>query len=331
MKKITVVIPNYNGIKFIDGCLSSLKEERKDCSTESSDSLFSVTVVDNGSSDGSVEQIEKEHPWVHLIKLTTNTGFCHGVNVGIEDADTPYIILLNNDTEVKRGFIKNLYKAIEKDENIFSVSSQMLMWQEEQLIDDAGDRYCVLGYAYARGNGKNLQLFNKAEKVFAACGGAAIYRKSIMEEIGFFDEAHFAYMEDIDIGYRARIHGYSNYYEPTAQVRHAGSATSGSKYNPFKTSHSAANNIYMIWKNMPLFQLLLNFPFLFFGFFIKYLYFIRKKMGMIYLRGLGTGIKKCMAKENRGKKVRFQKKNMKNYLKIQLELYINTFLFVLKK
>ena len=318
MEKVTVVIPNYNGKKYIAGCLNSLALQREEFES------FGVVVVDNGSTDGSLEQIRMEYPWVRLITLTSNTGFCHAVNQGIRTSQAPYVILLNNDTEVKSGFIKSLHARIESDRNIFSVSGKMLMWDSDDRIDDAGDRYCVLGWAYSRGKGKPAADFEKPTEVFAACAGAAIYRKSILEEIGYFDEMHFAYMEDIDIGYRARIYGYRNYYEPSACIRHAGSASSGSRYNPFKTKHSSANNVYMIWKNMPIFQLLWNLPFLIPGFLMKYIYFIRKKMGMLYLCGLWEGIKKCSSAEGKDNKIRYNHKHFKNYIQIQLQLYADT-------
>ena len=290
-KKVTVVIPNYNGIKYIRGCMDSLRAQQE-C-------LFDILVIDNASTDGSLEVLQKEYEEVRVIALSENTGFCHAVNLGIRESTTPYVILLNNDTIVKPGFVSRLVEAIEESENIFSVSSMMLSMQDERIIDDAGDGYCALGWAYARGKGLPAQKFHKKTKVFAACGGAAIYRKKILEEIGYFDENHFAYLEDIDIGYRARIFGYQNYYEPKAKVIHAGSATSGSRYNEFKTKLSSANNAYMIGKNMPLLQLLINLPFLFLGFLVKACFFGKKKMGKLYIKGYMNGIARCFTEEGR--------------------------------
>ena len=118
--------------------------------------------------------------------------------------------------------------------------------------------------------------YSHTKKIFAACGGAAIYRRKIFEEIGFFDEEHFAYLEDIDIGYRAKIYGYHNVFEPSAIVYHAGSASSGSKYNEFKVNFSSRNSVYIVRKNMPLFQIVVNLPFLAVGFLIKTLFFVKK-------------------------------------------------------
>lgn len=324
MKEITVVIPNYNGMKYLPECIGALENQ------EPATPDFTVLVVDNGSTDGSVEYLQEQCPMVETIFLSENTGFCHAVNVGIEAAQTPYIILLNNDTKVYSGFVKKLHEAIGKDEKIFSVSAKMLMWDKPEMIDDAGDRYCVLGWAYGRGKGKAAADFDESVEVFSACGGAAIYRKSVFEEIGLFDEEHFAYLEDLDMGYRARIYGYCNTYEPGAQVLHFGSASTGSRYNERKTELASANNIYVIFKNMPLLQLLWNLPFLLAGFFVKFLFFCRKGMGRLYLKGLGKGLKRSLSSVGRQKHVKFQWKHLTNYMSIQWQLYLNTFRILMK-
>lgn len=342
MTKVTVVIPNYNGMKFLPDCMTALLQQ--DADTPS----YQVIVVDNGSQDQSLAWLEQQswqkeqrkterqsaaeegQPQVRVISLPENTGFCHAVNVGIKEADTPYIILLNNDTKVHSGFVKHLTAAIEQRKDCFSVSASMRMWDKPQLLDDAGDFYCVFGWAYARGKGRPAAEYEKAVEIFSACGGAAIYRKEILEEIGLFDEQHFAYLEDLDIGYRARIYGYRNFYEPKAKVIHYGSASSGSRYNAFKTSLAAANNLYVVGKNMPLLQLLWNLPFLLTGFFIKFLFFCKKGMGRLYAKGLLEGLKKLYSKEGRARKIRFQRKHLGAYFSIQWQLYYNV-IQILKK
>lgn len=320
--KVTVVIPNYNGIKYIRDCMDSLYKQEE--------ISFEILVVDNGSKDGSLEILKTEYVNAKVIALEDNTGFCHAVNVGIQNSSTPYVILLNNDTVVKPGFVGALLAAIEESERIFSVSSMMLSMADEDRIDDAGDGYSMLGWAYARGKGKPVARYEKRAKVFAACGGASIYRKEIFEKIGYFDENHFAYLEDIDIGYRARIHGYCNVYEPKAKVIHAGSATSGSRYNEFKTKLSSANNAYMIAKNMPLLQWLLNLPFLLVGFLIKTFFFSMKKMGGLYVKGYWKGACRIFTKEGRKHKVRFRVKHLWNYIKIQMWLIAGTLRIFIK-
>lgn len=315
MSEITVVIPNYNGMKYLAECMTSLCREQQNAPG------YEVLIIDNASVDGSVEYLQKE--WcgegVRLISLPENTGFCHAVNLGIREAKTPYVILLNNDTKAEADFVRGLYDAIRENEKIFSVSARMLMWDRPELIDDAGDRYCVLGWAYSRGKGRPAADYDKSVPVFSACGGAAIYRRSVFEEIGYFDEEHFAYLEDTDIGYRARIYGYENWYAPKAIVYHVGSGTSGSRYNQFKTRYSSRNNIYLIYKNMPLLQIILNLPFLAVGFLIKFLFFAVKGMGKEYAAGIKNGFSISM----KNKKVPFRIKHLPNYCKIQLELWIN--------
>ncbi len=324
MEKVTVVIPNYNGIRFLPDCLGSVLHQEPDTPK------YRVLVVDNGSEDGSRELIASRFPEVEVTALETNTGFCRAVNEGIRKAASPYVILLNNDTRVRPGFIRELYRAIESRPRAFSVSAAMLMWDREELLDDAGDRYCAFGWAYGRGKGKPAGEFSHAAEVFSACGGAAIYRKSVFEAIGLFDELHFAYLEDLDIGWRARIYGFHNYYEPGAQAVHYGSASTGSRYNKKKTLLAASNNVYVIAKNMPALQVLLNLPFLLAGFLLKFIFFCRKGMGALYVKGLFQGVKKARSRTGREKRIRFERKNLKHYLAIQCQLWLNL-IRILKK
>lgn len=318
MAEITVIIPNYKGINFIEECLSSLYAQ------EAGTPEYEVLVVDNASDDGSVELIREKFPQTRLICLLENTGFCHAVNVGIQNSSSPFVLLLNNDTKVFPDFVKCLYGAMEY-KRVFSVSAAMLMWDRPELLDDAGDVYTVMGWAFARGKGKPYRNYQKRSKVFSACGGAALYRRKVLEEIGLFDENHFAYLEDLDVGYRARIRGYVNLYEPSARVIHYGSASTGSRYNAWKTRRAAANSVYVVSKNMPFLQILVNSPFLLAGFLIKFLFFVRKKMGRLYLLGLLDGLRLSMSDEGRKRRVFYQKKYRKNYIRIQKELLLGIF------
>ena len=266
--EVSVVIPNYNGIAFLDSVLASLEGQTLN--------NFEVILVDNGSTDGSCSFVTANYPWVHLIELSENFGFCGAVNAGIRAAKAPYVLLLNNDTEVKEDFVEEMLAAIRRHKNAFSCGARMVQYHDRDRLDDVGNYYCALGWSFARGRGKDIHAYETEDKIFSACAGAAIYRKKIIEKIGYFDEEHFAYLEDTDIGYRARIYGYENWYAPKAIVYHVGSGTSGSRYNQFKTRYSSRNNIYLIYKNMPLLQIILNLPFLAAGFLIKFLFFAIK-------------------------------------------------------
>lgn len=309
--EVSVVIPNFNGIAFLDSVLASLEGQTLN--------NFEVILVDNGSTDGSCSFVTANYPWVHLIELSENFGFCGAVNAGIRAAKAPYVLLLNNDTEVKEDFVEEMLAAIKRHKNAFSCGARMVQYHDRDKLDDVGNYYCALGWSFARGRGKDIHAYETEDRIFSACAGAAIYRKKIFEKIGYFDEEHFAYLEDTDIGYRARIYGYENWYAPKAIVYHVGSGTSGSRYNQFKTRYSSRNNIYLIYKNMPLLQIILNLPFLVAGFLVKFLFFAVKGMGKEYAAGIKNGFSISM----KNKKVPFRMKHLPNYCKIQLELWIN--------
>lgn len=313
-KKVTIVIPNYNGLTYMEPCFQAL--ENQTCRE------FEVLVVDNGSTDGSVEWLKKQQ--IPAVFLPENIGFAGAVNIGIKKSRTPYVILLNNDTRADKNYVKELLRTIRRSPRIFSVSSKMVQLHNPGLMDDAGDMYCLLGWAFQRGVGRSASGYNRPVRVFSACAGAAIYRRSIFEEIGYFDEMHFAYLEDLDVGYRARIAGYDNLYCPSALVRHVGSGTSGSKYNAFKVRLAARNNIYLNYKNMPIPQLVINLPGLLAGIGVKYGFFRKLGYGKEYLDGLKEGIttvKNC-------RKVPFNRKNLNHYLAIEWELFAATWLYV---
>lgn len=311
MAKVTVIIPNFNGLVYLEGCFRALMDQTyKD---------FQVILVDNGSTDGSAQWTCEHYPCVQVIRLSENFGFCKAVNEGIRASKTPYVLLLNNDTEVEANFLKEMVAGMRRHPRAFSGASRMLKFHERDRIDDAGNYYCALGWAFARGKGKPMENYEKEEQIFASCAGAAIYRRGLFEKIGYFDEEHFAYLEDTDVGYRARIHGYENWYFPKAKVYHVGSGTSGSRYNQFKIRYSSRNNIYLIYKNMPLLQIVLNLPFLVPGFGAKLVFFAMKGFGREYAAGIKNGFQLC----KKDRKVPFSPGHLHAYLRIQWELWVN--------
>lgn len=318
---VTIIIPNYNGYAFLKDCFEALQPQLSE--------QVKVLVVDNGSEDESVpflKQISAENPeQIHCIFLKENTGFCGAVNIGIKASTTKYVILLNNDTKILPGYVDGLIAAMERDASVFAASARMLQMHAPELIDDAGDEYCALGWAFSRGKGKPAAQFDRGAEVFAACGGASIYRREVFGQIGIFDENHFAYLEDIDIGYRARIYGYRNIYVPEAKVLHYGSGFSGSRHNAFKVRLSSRNSVYLVWKNMPFLQLIINAPFLAVGYLVKYLFFVKKGLGKEYRTGLKEGFSLCRKEESRTAKVGGFLLHFKAYCRIQLLLWKNLF------
>ncbi len=284
-KHVTVIIPNYNGARFLKPCMDALKTQTCDD--------FETLVIDNASADDSVELLKRDYPWAKVAVMEKNLGFAGGVNVGIRMSHTKYVLLLNNDTEVDSHFVEEMLRAMEKSPRVFSASSRMVNFNDRALMDDAGDIYTLMGWAAQRGVAQEVSRYAKPARIFTACAGAAIYRRNVFDKIGYFDEMHFAYLEDIDIGYRARLYGYTNVYAPKAVVYHVGSGTSGSKYNPFKVRLAARNSVYLNYKNMSNWQLLINSPALVAGYIIKIGFFKKKGFGQDYLDGLKEGFETC--------------------------------------
>ncbi|MBD7910212.1 glycosyltransferase family 2 protein [Clostridium cibarium] len=309
---VSVVIPNYNGEKYLKACLESLMEQTL--------KPEEIIIVDNNSKDGSIEYIKNNfNDKVTLICLEDNYGFSKAVNEGIKKSESEFVALLNNDTQLHKDWLKELYNCMKSDEQIFSCCSKMLRFDNREIIDDAGDEYTLFGWGSKIGDGKLSSDYEESREVFSSCAGAAIYRSSILEEIGLFDENFFAYLEDMDISYRARVYGYKNYFSAKAKIYHIGSATSGSKHNSFKVKLSARNNIYLIYKNMPNSQIVLNFIFIFAGVVIKWIYFIMKGLGRDYISGVLEGLK-TKSKIHRLS----MKNNLYNYRQIQKMLFKNT-------
>ena len=282
--KVSVVTPNYNGEKFLKTFFDSLNND--------SEYIGEVIIVDNGSSDNSKDYINTntfKFPVV-LIENSKNLGFAPAVNQGISKAKYEYIFSLNNDTEVKEGSIKHMLDLISSNDDIFSVQAKMLQYDNKELIDDVGDEYNLLAWTKKTGENHNTNEYVEVKEIFSSCAGAALYRKSLVEELGMFDDNFFAYMEDVDLALRSKINGYHNLLCPQAIVYHMGSATSGSRYNEFKVKLAARNNVWTVYKNIPIPLKIINFIFLFLGFFIKYLFFFKKGFGNIYLAGIKEGL-----------------------------------------
>ena len=316
--KVSVVTPNYNGEEFLKAFFDSLNQD--------SEYIGEVIIVDNGSSDKSrqiIKSVSADFP-VILIENTQNLGFAPAVNQAVKASKYEYVFSLNNDTEIKKGSIPHMIDLISSREDIFSVQAKMLQYNNRNLIDDVGDEYNLLAWTKKTGENHESSDFSEVCEIFSSCAGAAMYKKSLLKKIGMFDDNFFAYMEDVDLAIRARISGYRNLLCPQAVVYHIGSATSGSRYNEFKVKLAARNNVWVVYKNIPIPFKILNFIFLFFGFFIKYVFFLKKGFGPIYLSGIREGLKT----RNKIDKVKFEWKNTKNYFKIEYRLIINTIKFL---
>lgn len=313
MYKASVVIPNYNGEKYIDECMNALRKQREQS--------FEVILVDNASEDNSIAAFEAYNDLnIRTITLDENYGFSRAVNEGIKASEAEYVILLNNDTHVGKNFVGALVDAMDEDDNIFSAQAHMLQYSDRTITDSAGDYFCALGWGFSRGKDEKASKFTERRDVFSSCAGAAIYRKSVFETIGYFDEVFFAYLEDMDIGYRAKLHGYRNVFVPEAKVLHVGSGSSGSRYNEFKTKLAARNSMLVMYKNFAGWQFLVNILFVLAGIILKSAFFAKQKLLKSYLKGILEAFvtagkverqKSCDIKKNYGT---IQRELMRNIL-----------------
>ncbi len=309
--KATVVIPNLNGAGWLKDSIESIYAQTMQD--------FELIVIDNASTDESkaIAQSYVGRSNYTLIENETNTGFSYAVNQGIRIAKGEYVALFNNDAFAEPDWLEQLIATAEQDKRIFAVSSLMIRHFERELADDAGDYVTLLGFACKRGDGMKASRYTKPCRVFSACGGAALYRKSILDEIGLFDETFFAYYEDVDISWRANSLGYRNVYCPTAKCYHICGATTGAvRYNPFKSIQSGRNSILLPYKNMPLLMLLLNLPFLVLGYLVKTAMFRFRGFGDAYRQGFKEALKTI----GKIQKPRFRLKNIPNYILVQLWL-----------
>ena len=322
-----VIIPSYNNLDLLKKCLLCLQEQ--------SIKEFSTIIIDNGSNNETIEYISnycKQNNNYNAILLKENTGFAYASNEGFKYGiknGYKYSILLNNDCYIENHFIEKITSAIKQDNKYFAINPLMISEKNKELVDDFGDSYNLFGYAFQNKVGHKVSTIIKDEIVFSACGGASIYRNEILEKIGLLDENFFCYLEDIDLSYRARIYGYSIKTCKEARCYHVGSATSGSKYNDFKVSISSRNNIYLIYKNMPILQIIINLIPLLIGIIIKQLFFIKRGFGNAYFKGIVEGfknIKKIDKIHILG--VRFT--TPFNYVKIEFYLIINTFRYIVE-
>ena len=217
---VSVIIANWNGKILLAECLDGLRmQTRKD---------HSVTLVDNGSQDGSLEFVHQHYPEVKTIALSSNLGFAAANNIALKSVNTQYVALLNNDAVPHARWLENLLKALESHPEAGLAASKMLLYDRPGIIDRAGDSYTTAATALLHGRGKPSENYsNNTKWIFGACAGAAVYRKRMLDDIGLFDEDFFLLYEDVDLSFRAQLRGYKCLYVPDAIAYHQASRSIG--------------------------------------------------------------------------------------------------------
>jgi GT2 family glycosyltransferase len=245
---ISVVIVNWNRRELLQACLASLRRQ--------ADVAFETIVVDNGSTDGSAEMAEEFG--AKVIRNTRNYGFCAANNQGIAAARGDYIALLNNDAEAEPGWLAALYRACSRSPEVGMAASKVLVWEDPRRIDKAGHLIFPDGQNRGRGAGApDRGQFDREEEVLWPDGCAAMYRKSMLDRIGAFDEDFFAYGDDAELGLRARIAGWKCWYVPDAVVRHHRGSTLG-KDSGWRLQLIERNRVLLALKLFPWSLLWLN-------------------------------------------------------------------------
>lgn len=238
---VSVIIPNWNGAHHLSTCLESLRRQEY--------TPLEVLVVDNASTDDSRALLTRDYPDVRLIALPQNRGFTGACNAGIQAARGQIVALLNNDTEVKPGWVTALVDAFERHPEAGLVASKILLFDERDRLHTAGDLFRVDGRLFNRGVWEKDQgQYDQETYVFSACGGAAAYRRAMLDEIGLFDDDFFFSCEDMDLAWRAQLRGYRCVYTPAAVVYHRLSATGGGVTASY---HDGRNLIWLLVKNYP--------------------------------------------------------------------------------
>jgi GT2 family glycosyltransferase len=256
---ISVIVVNWNRREMLRGCLESLARQ------EGAD--FEIVVVDNGSSDGSAEMVEKEFGGdlaknVRLIRNSENRGFCAANNQGIRAARGEFIALLNNDAQAEPHWLRALGAVLDGRPRAGMAASKILCWEDPGRIDKAGHLIFLDGQNRGRGTGQLDQgQFDRVEEVLWPDGCAAMYRRTMLEEIGGFDEDFFAYADDAELGLRARIAGWECWYAPEARVKHYRGATLGVD-SSFRLQLIERNRVLLVVKLFPWSLLWLNGGFL---------------------------------------------------------------------
>lgn len=253
---ISIIILNWNGKHLLDGCLWALRSQTfRD---------FEVILVDNGSTDGSDIFVRSNYPEVRLVTLGSNLGFCGGNNQGVKVANGEYIFFLNNDTEVAATMLDELAKvAVSDPPQVGSWAVKMMRYDKRNVIDNRGCGYSAFGTGYQIGAGQiddGSEQDNGLEWVFGPSGGAGCYRRSVLDEIGLFDEDFFFNNEDVDLSFRSQLAGYQCHYVPSAVVYHHGSATGGATSDR-TIYYIHRNKEWVFFKNMPGFLMWKYLPF----------------------------------------------------------------------
>ena len=247
----SVVIPTYNGLPLLEVCLASVERHLPGGLD------VEVLVADDGSTDGTASWLAERYPWVRLVRMEVNGGFCAAANAGLAAARGEFVQLLNNDTEVTAGWVEAGLAPF-ADPTVGSVAPLVLVRSDPSRVDSAGDSYALIGWPSKRGHGQaaSAWLERPAERVFGASGSSAFYRASALRRVGTYDPSFGSYYEDVDLAFRLRWAGYTCVFTPRSRVLHEVSA-SYDHARPALQRRMSRNGEVLFWTDLPAGWLLL--------------------------------------------------------------------------
>lgn len=249
---VSIIIPNYNGKIHLEECLNSLQR------IESDD--YEIVFVDNASEDGSVEFVKDNFPGIKILQLEKNYGFAEGCNLGVEKAQGDYIVFLNNDTKVDAHWLKELLVAKETYGENHIYSSKVLFYDEPGTLNTIGGMITPMGSGLDMNFGKeDIAEYNNVRFVGSPSGCSMLLKKSLFLEMGGFDNDYFAYLEDVDFGWRCWLRGHKTYYIPESIVYHKYGSTGGKIDTPFRVFNVQKNRLFNIIKNFSLANMIKGF------------------------------------------------------------------------
>jgi len=278
---VSVIVINYNGSDFVIDCLKALETQ--------SFMDFETLIIDNASTDGSLEKIRRFlggsslRSHVKLIPLKMNVGFAGGNIEGLKHSHGEYIALLNNDTGPDGRWLEELAMNMDNDPEVGICASKLVV-HGTHIIDSAGDGFSTALRGFKRGELENIHLYDKREYIFGACAGAALYRRKMIDEVGFLDKDFFLIHEDTDLNFRAQLQGWKVLYVPTAIVYHKVRSSIG-KMSPIAVYYTLRNSEFVRIKNIPLFLFLRCLPVFILGMVSEFIYFaIKHRYFSIYFK-----------------------------------------------
>ena len=240
MARVDLIIPTYNGAAYLLACLRSL--------SSSSFTDFNLIVFDDGSDQPVRREVHELYPDAIIIRVEQNDGLTRAFNAAIGSSSAEYVVLLNNDTEVKKDWLAELASCADRHPDAGSVASKLRLASDRSSLHSAGDTYSVRGMPGNRGVWlDDFGQYDIEGEIFSACAGAALYRRAALEAVrlsngDIFDTRLFMYCEDVDLGWRLQCAGYSCMFAPKAIVYHHLSATGGGRL----ASYYVARNVWLV-------------------------------------------------------------------------------------